>query len=309
MSEIEWYHIGHFYTQKKTEKDTSISYVWLSVQLSGAEYHHRIMCRVLLPEGMCRSLVTWKLLIVWTMSLPAMMGGLCSLAACYRPGGTMPSIESFREREHGSDYWDVKHLEVQWKICGVQWGVDTATLPDRRITESSVRFLPVWHMTDVCHFEGNPTVSQATFTTSVFWCSHRFGCVKFFAALFPVLSASAWVAVKENRMNGLFVTTPEHILSQDQLKIKHSSCPWSTFQINYDAFVFLPITFFQLWFHWLQSFDLAYLHKLHMRDQRRRCIHSYVIPIYFVGLCLYPEAEHFLLDIRRVDNCFGQWDR
>lgn len=26
---------------------------------------------------------------------------LCSLAACYGPGGTMPSIESFREREHG----------------------------------------------------------------------------------------------------------------------------------------------------------------------------------------------------------------
>lgn len=113
---------------------------------------------------------------------------------------------------------------------GFSGGVDTATLPDRRIIESSVRFLPVWHMTDVCHFEGNPAVSQASFTTSVFWCSHRFGCVKFFCSVVSCLECICLSSSKRKQNKRVVCyytwTHPESRPVKDQtfkLSMKHLS--------------------------------------------------------------------------------------
>lgn len=53
---------------------------------------------------------------------------LCSLAACFGPGGTMPSIESFREREHRPA---AGTLNIYWsneRFAGFFGGVRTTAL-------------------------------------------------------------------------------------------------------------------------------------------------------------------------------------
>lgn len=98
---------------------------------------------------------------------------LCSLAACYGPRSTMPSIESFREWEHGPTTGTLNVYRSNERFVGFFGGV---VLVQR-------------HYNDACHFEENPTVSQAHLPASVFGCSNNFGCVKLFAVLFPDLSA------------------------------------------------------------------------------------------------------------------------
>lgn len=87
----------------------------------------------------------------------------------------------------------------------------------------SLGVLVQWHYNEACHFEENPTVSEAHFPASVLGCSNRFSYVKDFA----VLSSGN----KKNWMKGWFVTSPEHILGQDQA---FKPFKWSTFQTNHD---------------------------------------------------------------------------
>lgn len=159
-------------TQRRTH--AYVCYVWLSAHLFMAESHPQIMCRVLPTKGLSRLLVTWKLLIVWTISSPSSV--LLQLVM-----GQVAQCHPLRVSERGNMGRPLGRLVFIGPMKDL-WG--------------SLGVL-VQHYNDACHFEENPTVPQAHFPASVFGCNRSLSCVVVFAVFFSDLSPPAWVAIKK----------------------------------------------------------------------------------------------------------------
>lgn len=98
-----------------------------------------------------------------------------------------------------ADHWNVKHLEVQWKICGVHWGCWYSITRQEKAWKLS--WIPPSVTPDRClPFWGAPQF-------------HKHILQLFFAVLFPVLTVSACVTVKQKENKSLicYLTWPHAV--------------------------------------------------------------------------------------------------